>query len=109
VLAGPSVGRVVSIAFGEEVKCAVYCLGFDDSVNNKFAWVSGVLENDYVAVWVVGVEGFWVNTLDKDEVSNVQGSVKRVTVAITWSIVGYAHASADNCECWRNFRVQSEL
>ncbi len=63
------IGRWVSVAFGIEPEGAVSVFNCGDAVDYflvLIVGVSGVLVDYYVAVGVVGVEGFWVYALNDD-------------------------------------------
>jgi hypothetical protein len=56
-------------------------------------WVGGSLVDDYVTVWVNGVEVLRVDSLNEDYVTNMEGLVKGVTPAI--ATMGFkAHTAA---------------
>src|SRR5208283_2317214 len=66
----PRISVPVSVAFGDEVKCAVYSFGFDYAVNYQSVIVTWFMEDNYVAVGVVRVQVFRVDSLDNYDVAN---------------------------------------
>ncbi len=98
-------GVSVSVAFGAEVEDAVPVCYTDYSVHNELAGVEGVVEDDYVAVGVVGVEGCGVYSLDDYDVAYVECSGEGVAPSVACSVVGDAHASAYNRECRWDFGI----
>jgi hypothetical protein len=90
-----------------EIQRAVYFVYGCDSVDDEVVWVGGLVEDDYVAVWVICVEVFRVYSLENKQVADVQGSGKRMRPTVACPIVWDAHTA-----CWDDddgvWRVEGE-
>ena len=85
----------VSVAFGEEVESPVLQDFTRDSMDDgDSVRVAGILEDDYVAVRIVGVKGFGIDALNHDKVAKMEGTGERVRPTVACAIVRYAHAAA---------------
>ena len=98
----------ISVAFGEEIDGSVLKDFAGNSVNYRNpVGVVWVVEDDNVAVWVVAVKCFGVNTLNHYEVAHVKCPVKRVRPTVAGGIIGDTHAAAGNDVEWKGFCVQN--
>ena len=105
----PSIWWTISVSFCKEVKLIVNSCRCHYSMNNEFTWVVWPVKDNNVALGIICFEVFGVDTLDNNNVANVQRSIERMSPAVANTIIGDTHAATNNRQRRGNLCIECNL